>query len=231
MPVFYRGIALDLKSANSDRTTILHSGQIRAKSVWEHAIAFPSDVRTRLGVLVQNPSKIREEISLLPKTAAAYACGDFEGAARYALRAAGTSTIPVVIVFECSFENIIIDGRDCLHNVFQIWDRNGVDHRSFVRESLLKLFGFVMIEWFDRAGEGKDQTTRLGLCDLAVHELVAIKHHYDNVIDIIGRHDRRFRSAFVVPAQLDPKAIQEIRDVPGWPNDATESIDFHKLVT
>jgi hypothetical protein len=63
----------------------------------------------------------------LPQTPLTYACGDFEGAARYALRERG---IPVVISFEITLEEVMIDGRDFLHTVFQLWARGGTSHRD-----------------------------------------------------------------------------------------------------
>ena len=53
---------------------------------------------------------------------------------------------------------------------------------------------------------------RIGLCDLAVHDLAAIERHYANRTDIAGRNDRVFRSTFALPASLDPAAILDIQD-------------------
>jgi hypothetical protein len=58
------------------------------------------------------PGKVRDEIGRLPQAPLTYACGDFEGAARYALRERGT---PVVISFESPLEEAMIDGRDFLY--------------------------------------------------------------------------------------------------------------------
>jgi hypothetical protein len=136
----------------------------------------------------------------LPQTPLTYACGDLEGAARYALRERGT---PVVISFEITLEEVMIDNRDFLCTVFQLWDRGGTSHRDRVRENLSTLFGPAMLGWFDRACGETDTMARIGLCDLAVHDLAAIERHYANKTDITGRHNRVFRSSFALPANLD----------------------------
>ena len=141
---------------------------------------------------MQVPSSVRDEIDRLPQTPLTYACGDFEGAARYALRERGK---PFVITFEVALEEVIIDGKDFLYTVFQLWDREGTSHRERVRENLSALFGLATLAWFDRACRETDTMARIGLCDLAVHDLAAIERHYANRTDIAGRHDRLFRSS------------------------------------
>jgi hypothetical protein len=56
-----------------------------------------------------------------------------------------------------------------------------------------------MLGWFDRACRETDTMARIGLCDLAVHDLAAIERHYANRTDIAGRHNRPFRSSFALP--------------------------------
>ena len=97
MPVLYRGITLDLQTADADRAAIRQTGQLAAKSVWKNTMASPREVRSRSSELAPAPGKVRDEIHRLPQTPLSYACGDFEGAARYALSGRGT---PVVIAFE-----------------------------------------------------------------------------------------------------------------------------------
>jgi hypothetical protein len=67
---------------------------------------------------------------------------------------------------------------------------------------------------------------RIGLCDLAVHDLAAIERHYANTTDIAGRHDRVFRSSFALPAILDPAAILDIQAVSVSPPDPARTIHF-----
>jgi hypothetical protein len=74
-----------------------------------------------------------------------------------------------------------------------------------------------MLGWFDRACWETDTIARIGLCDLAVHDLAAIERHYANRTDIAGRNDRVFRSTFALPASLDPAAILDIQDVTAPP--------------
>jgi hypothetical protein len=187
-------------------------------------MASPALVRSRSSELARVPSKVRNEIGRLPQTPLTYACGDFEGAARYALRERG---VPVVITFEIALEEVMIDGKDFLYTVFQLWDRDGTSHRDRVRENLSTLFGPAMTGWFDRACRETDTMARIGLCDLAVHDLAAIDRHYANRTDIAGRHNRLFRSSFGLPASLDPAAILDMQEVVVPPPDPVHAIHFH----
>jgi hypothetical protein len=102
MPVLYRGIALDYQAADADPAAIRQTGHLAAKSSWKNKMASPTQVRSRSSVLARLPSKVRDEIGRLPETPLTCACGDFEGAARYALR---ERDIPVVITFEITLED------------------------------------------------------------------------------------------------------------------------------
>jgi hypothetical protein len=224
MPVLYRGIALDQLTADADRAAIRQTGDLAAKSWWKNTMASPPQVRSRKSELARVPSKVRDEISRLPQTPLTYACGDFDGAARYALRESG---IPLVITFEIALEEVIIDGKDFLYTVFQLWDRDGTSHRDRVRENLSTLFGPATLGWFDRACRETDTMARIGLCDLAVHDLAAIEWHYANRTDIAGRHNRLFRSSFALPAHLNPAAILDVQEVGVPPTDPARTIHFH----
>jgi hypothetical protein len=222
MPVLYRGIALDEQTADADCIVIRRSGQLAAKSWWKNTMANPTEVRLRMSKLARVPNEIRDKISQLPQLPLTYSCGDFEGAARYALRGSG---IPFVITFEIALEDVIIDGKDFLYTVFQLWDRHGSSHRDRIRENLSSLFGPTMLGWFDLACRESD-SGRIGLCDLAVHDLAAIKHHHANRIDIAGRIDRVFHSSFALPATLGPAAILDIKEVGAPPPDPGCTIHF-----
>jgi hypothetical protein len=224
MPIMYRGIALDQQTADADRMAIWQTGQLVAKSFWKNTMARPAQIRSRSSELAGLPGKVRDEIGRLPQTPLAYACGDFEGAARYALRERGT---PVVISFKITLEEVMIDGRDFLYTVFQLWDRGGTSHRDRVQENLSMLFGPAMLGWFDRACRETDTMARIGLCDLAVHDLAAIERHYANKTGIAGRHNRVFRSSFALPANLDPAAILDIQEVGVAPTDPARTIHLH----
>ena len=63
-----------------------------------------------------------------------------DDAARYAWRERNRG-IPVVVSFETAIENAIIDGKDFLYAVFQLWDREGRTHLERVRATLSTLYG------------------------------------------------------------------------------------------
>jgi hypothetical protein len=224
MPVLYRGIALDPQMVDADCAAIRQTGELAARSCWKNTMASPTHVRSCTAKLAQTPSKVRDWIGRLPQTRLTYACGDYEGAARYALRERG---IPVVLIFKIALEEVIIDGKDFLYTVFQLWDQKGTGHRDRVRENLSSLFGPAMVGWFDRACRETDTMARIGLCDLAVHDLAAIEQHYANTIDMAGRHDRVFRSSFALPANVDPTAILDIEEIEEPPPDPARTIHFH----
>jgi hypothetical protein len=108
VPIFYRGIALDQQTADAACAAIRQSGQLAAKSWWKNTMASPPQVRSRTSELARVPSKVRAEIGNLPPMPLTYACGDFEGAARYALRGGG---IPAVVTFQVALEEVILMGR------------------------------------------------------------------------------------------------------------------------
>jgi hypothetical protein len=224
VPLLYRGITINPQTADADKVAIRQTGNLAAKSLWKGTMANPSEVRSRSSELARVPTKARAEILRLAQAPLTYACGDFDGAARYALDKRG---IPVVITFEVALEEVIIDGRDFLYTVFQLWDREGTSHRDRVRENLSTLFGPAILGWFERACRETDTMARVGLCDLAVYDLAAIERHYANRTDIAGRYHRVFRSSFAMPANLDPTAILDIQEVDAAPTDPSRTIHLH----
>ena len=214
MATFYRGITLDPAFANADKALIRETGRLNAKALWSgNTRSSPAEVRRLTPYLAATRSKVRESIRALSREPMTYACATFEDAAFYAKRSEG---LPVVIAIEVPFENVAIDGKDFLYTVFQLWDRSGRrHHQPDVRYILDMLFGPAMVGWFDRAAEEIEQDARIGLCDLAVHDLAAISAHYVNEIAIAGRYNTLFRSAFDLPAKVDPADILAVEDVIG----------------
>jgi hypothetical protein len=96
-----------------------------------------------------------------------------------------------------------------------------------MRENLSILFGSAMLGWFDRVCRETDVQARIGLCDLAVHDLAAIGWHHANRTDIGGRHNRVFRSSFALPASLDPAAILDVQEIDVPPPDPVRAIHPH----
>jgi hypothetical protein len=176
-------------------------------------MAPPAQVRFCASKLLESPASIRNEIDLLAKVPMTYACARFDDAAFYAQRE--RRGLPLVISFEVPLADVVIDGKDFLYTVFQLWDREGKSHLARVRMSLASLFGTAILPWFDRASREKDTISRIGLCDLATHDLAVIEAHHGNEIGILGRYGTRFRSAFAVPATIDPAAVLAVDEVDG----------------
>lgn len=90
-----------------------------------------------------------------------------------------------------------------------------------------------MVEWFDQAAAEPGQTgqtARIGLCDLAAHDLAAISAHYVNEIAIVGRYGTLFRSAFDLPAKVDPADILAVEGVVGSFGRPEQVIDLRSLI-
>lgn len=156
-----------------------------------------------------------------------YACASYEDAARYALRNEG---LPAVIAIELPFEEVAIDGKDLLYTVFQLWDRSQKHHLPQVREILNTVFGTATVKWFDLAASESAQAARIGLCDLAVHDLSAIQAHHANEIPLAGRYNTLFRSAFDLPTKVDAAAILSVEDVTQPLTSPGNMIDLRSLV-
>ena len=71
----------------------------------------------------------------------------------------------------------------------------------------------AMVDWFDRAAAETEQGARIGLCDLAAHDLAAVSAHYVNEIAIAGRYGTLFHSAFDLPAKVDPADVLAVEGV------------------
>jgi hypothetical protein len=59
-----------------------------------------------------------------------------------------------------------------------------------------------MMGWFERACRETDTMARIGLCDLAVHDLAAIERHYANKTDSQSSH----RFPILLCAAGDPQS-------------------------
>jgi hypothetical protein len=228
--IFHRGIALDPQTADDAIDAIRKTGQLAAKAWWNNSMAMPAEVRARTTELVVSPRTVRDEINRLPQVPLTYACCQFDDAARYAWRERSRG-IPVVVTFETAIENAIIDGKDFLYTVFQLWDRQGRNHLVRVRAILSTLYGSAILRWFDRARGKNDTQERIGFCDLAVHDLSSVKAHYANLSSIEGRFGTVFRSAFALPATVEPPAISSISTVVDRPQVSARTIPLANVLT
>ncbi|OAI30531.1 hypothetical protein A1351_22720 [Methylosinus sp. R-45379] len=228
MATFYRGITLDPATAAADKAAIWETGLLATKAFWGNTRSSPEEVRRLTPQIAAAPSKVRETIRALPQEPMTYACAYFDDAARYATRKEG---LPVVITIDLPLEEVAIDGKDFLYTVFQLWDRRDRQHLPEVREILGRIFGAATVAWFDRAASNTDTMARIGLCDLAVHDLAAITAHHANEIGLAGRYGTLFRSAFDLPAKVDPTAILAVDNVAGPISTPKRKINLHSLIS
>jgi len=139
-------------------------------------------------------------------TPAVCACGDRDGAFFYAWRhnRNGSDDTPVIIEFECSSNDVAIDGKDCLYTVFQMGDP--VRARPFMRTA----FGDKGLSYAERAWQTDDQRTRIAVCDLMIQDKEVVEAHHRNPLVIAGRYNTVFRSAFTAALPILPRFIQDV---------------------
>jgi hypothetical protein len=113
---------------------------------------------------------------------------------------------PLLISFEASLRDVIVDGRDFLYTLFQF----GEPERA-ARPVARQLFGAGIDRYLQRAWSTENQNERIALCDLAVQDDAVVEAHASNVIIIGGRHKTRFRNAFLARLPVPPERILGVR--------------------
>jgi hypothetical protein len=204
----YRGIGLDPDVAEESVRTIKVTGLIGnpERCAWVE----PTVGRQIVALHQADPAAVFNALREAPTVGVAYGCGDFEGAARYALRASGH---PYVIEFEVRSTDVVIDGRDFLYAMFQFWDRSSISKRDEVRNCISDVFGGIALEYFDLSSKTSDQQARMGFCDQVVFNSNAIDHHYSNRSTISGRYGTVFCSAFQTPAALHKEKVISVKPI------------------
>ena len=97
--------------------------------------------------------------------------------------------------------SIAVDGRDLLFTVFQFGDP------SRARPVLERSFGRAVLRYAEKAWSSDDQSTRIALCYLAIHDPQVVKAHHANNVVLGGRYRTAFKSAFLVKLPVEASAI------------------------
>lgn len=197
---FFRGIAVPADEVESTIAGVRLQGLASGQGNWRMTHEHPGN----LNVLYRKPNLSREDTR--PDTravAAVCACGEKLGAAYYACSHNLTSDndTPILIEFEAPQSAAAIDGKDFLYTTFQIGDPERARH------VLERSFGKAVLRYADRAWSSEDQSFRVALCDLAIHDPEVIEAHHANDVVLAGRHKTIFRSAFTVELPVPPESI------------------------
>jgi hypothetical protein len=133
-------------------------------------------------------------------------CGEESSASVYARErnVSHLNDTPILIEVEVDPENVAVDGRDFLYSVFQFGDPQKAT------PALERLFGPRALRFAQAAWSSADQSKRLALCDLAIHDKEVIAHHYRNRAVIGGRNSTRFFTAFKIKLPLEPASIVRV---------------------
>jgi hypothetical protein len=202
---FYRGISVPADKAEDVIKDIRANGIISHKGHWlmDHHKPDPT--------LIEKPDLTIEDTR--PKGAgvpAVCACGTFEGATYYGWthNKNEENDTPIIIEFEHGSDNVAVDGKDFLYTVLQI----GVPERA--REIVRAVFGEKGLWYADIAWASAEQSARIAIGDLMIHDHEVVSAHYANVLTIAGRHNTRFQNAFTV----------------GMPITSLEIVDVYRLI-
>lgn len=200
----FRGLAVPAARRDEVIEKITVSGFVGGEGHWNILHQHPGDIDALFERDDLTSTITRASGATLPKVVCA--CGDLDGATYYACshnRTAKDDT-PIIVEFDAPLSDIAIDGRDFLYTVFQF------GQLEVSREALLRSFGPRILRYADKAQATGDQSKRIALCDLAIHDPAVIEAHHGNQVVIAGRHHTVFKSAFTVVCPVGPDRISSI---------------------
>lgn len=197
---FFRGIAVPANQAENTVTNIRQNGLTDGLGWWHMEHEHPGDLAN---LFEKHDLSTEDTRSGSGAVAAVCGCGDESGAIYYACRHNRNSdhNTPILIEFEADKSVAAVDGKDFLYSVFQ----GGDPERA--RPVLERSFGMAVKRYADRAWSSEDQSFRIAMCDLAIHDPEVIEAHHKNELVLSGRYGTIFRSAFTVTLPVSPEAI------------------------
>ena len=201
-------------------------------AMWRDSMPDPDIVRQRSSELLGSPATIRDRLRKLPIRPIVYACGDLYGGSYYALRHnhSDQNSVSILIEFEVPWSVLCVDGKDFLYAVFQRLDRTRADRFDFVRRTLTTLYGRHIQQYVDAAAEWSETHGRIGLCDLACHDLDVVRSHHANRCLIAGRFETQFCSSFQVQFPVVAAAVVSLTVSPVMPQKPERQIGLDDLI-
>lgn len=223
--ILYRGLSFPSSTVDQHVEEIRRNGLLADVGVWR--MLFP-DLKPRLEALRNNPGLQRSGLVTGEATPPwACACARRRDALYYACRhnLSANHDASVVVAFEASQRNVIIDGRDFLYPVFQF----GAPDRA--RPVLAAAFGSAILPYADRAWSSKDTQTRIMCCDLAIQDDDVISVHAANMMILGGKQGTVFSSAFMARVPIPPEHLRSVDAVqPGQYTPPEIDVSFRDIL-
>ena len=197
---FFRGIAVPASTADAVINSILQNGLNRDKGwlmLWEKP-KNPDDLFEKPDLSMGDTRGPRETAPV-----GICFCGEEASAAVYACERNihSDDDTPILIEIEADPETVAIDGRDFLYTIFQLGDPRKA------APAIERLFGPKILRFAEAAWSSTDQSRRIALCDLAIHNRQIVANHYENRLAIGGRHSTRFHNAFKIKLPIASTAV------------------------
>ena len=220
---FFRGIAVPASTADTIIDSILQNGLNRDQG-WPMLWEKPNNPEG----LFEKPDLSTDDTRGPRETAPVGICfcGEESSAAVYACERNiyRNDDTPILIEIEVDPEIVAIDGRDFLYGVFQFGDPQKA------APALEGLFGRKILRFAEAAWSSTDQSKRIALCDLAIHDNEVIAHHYRNRVVIGGRHSTRFFTAFVIKLPIETASIVRVWRPDSSPELPPIGVDFANVI-
>ena len=200
---FFRGIAVPAAEAESVISTISRDGLDRDRGrlmIWEPP-ADPKRLFEKHDLSIDDTQKRLEGGPV-----AICACGDDASAALYAFERNmyEKDDTPILIEIEAKPADVAVDGRDFLYTAFQLGSAEKTS------DALEGLFGPRVLRYAVAGWDSKDRVKSIPMCDLAIHDMDVLVHHYKNKRVIAGRYSTKFRNAFKIKLPIEPASIVRV---------------------
>jgi hypothetical protein len=220
---FIRGIAVPASTADSVIESIFQSGLNRDKGwlmVWEKPNN-PEGLFKKRDLSMDDTQGPRETAPV-----GICFCGEESSAAVYACERNihRENDTPILIEIEADPEIVAIDGRDFLYGVFQFGDPQKA------APALERLFDPKILRFAEAAWSSTDQSKRIALCDLAIHDRQIVAGHYENRLVIGGKRSTRFYNAFKIKLPIEPTAIVRVWRPDSSPKLPPIDVDFAEII-
>lgn len=220
--LLFRGITVPASTADAVMTRIRECGLRSGDGRWKLPFPSPRDeedeaVATR---------RLSGEFEYREDGLSVCACADEASAAHYAWKhnRHGDDNAPVMIEFEADADDVAVDGRDMLYNLFQRGDP------EYAPAAVRTVYGEAAIRHLQAAWATDDQIQRVAHCDRAVLDPAVVAYHYRNRTVIVGRHGTIFSSAFQVRLPIEPRAIRMVHAPDARPISPAPEIWFERLI-
>ena len=117
--------------------------------------------------------------------------------------------IPLLITLSLEIENVAIDGRDFLYDVFSSINRKEIKYSKRKIEVLKRVYGDKIEYYFEKAIQHPNSDI-LAICDLIICDNDIIIEHSKNKEILGGRFGTIYKSAFLGKIPISPEKINNV---------------------